>query len=99
MIKPIGEWMIVELIKDGDKTTESGIVLPGAEKKTLVKKSKVLQISNEVVSIMAKEKRDLQYKVGDIVYHHNQVGLRINAANETDLRMWMKYDAVMGVEK
>lgn len=34
MLKPTNEWILVEVIKKGEKVTESGLILPGAKDNT-----------------------------------------------------------------
>lgn len=96
-MKPINDWIIVET-EDPVEVSAGGIILPNAKKNQSIKKSKVLAISDDVCTLCEKDGLELQYSIGDIVYHHAQTGLKVDLSDERDKRYYIKYDAVMGVE-
>jgi len=95
--KPINEWILVEEEEPVTKTL-SGIYIPKVvSSKQLIKKCKVLAISDELPAILAEEKRTLSFKVGDTVVHHSQIGIKIDESSEKDRRFFLKYDTVMAL--
>ena len=95
--KPINEWIVVEEESPMTKTA-GGIYIPkGASKKQQVRKCKVLAISDDVATLLAEEGSSLQYKVGDLVLHHSQTGIKVDVNDEKDRKFFLKYDAVMGI--
>jgi len=97
-MRPINDWIIVET-EDPIEVSAGGIFLPNAKKNLSLKKSKVLAISDDVITLCKKDGLELQYGVGDIAYHPVQTGLKIDPSNEKDKRYYIKYDAVVGVEE
>lgn len=96
-MRPINEWIVVEEIKE-EEISAGGIVMPGKEKKLLLVKSKVLDISPDIASNLRKEEKEIGFKIGDTVLHHKQVGLKIDPSDKSNNVMWMKHESVMGVE-
>ena len=101
-IKVIEEWILVEPIKVATKeeVTEGGIVLPPqvTEKKEVVKKAKVAQISDDVENIIKRDKEDpeakIKYKVGDTVLFYGKTGIPIYGGKY----MFLKYDGMLAIE-
>jgi co-chaperonin GroES (HSP10) len=69
MIKPTKEWILVNVITEGEKTTESGIILPKAQGNT--KKVRILAFGPEANSA------DL-LKKGHIILCMKDHGIKIN---------------------
>ena len=95
--KPINEWIVIE--EEAPMTqTASGIFIPKiTSAKQLVKKCKVLQISEAVHKIVKEEGETLEYEVGDMVLHHSQTGIKVDMTDTRDRKYFLKYDAVMAV--
>lgn len=96
-MKPINEWIIVEQIKE-ELTTASGIILPGKEKKLLIQKSKVIAISDDIAPELRKEEKELRFAIGDVVFHHREIGINVDPHDKDNKLMFMKHNGVMGVE-
>jgi co-chaperonin GroES (HSP10) len=97
MFKPIFEWILVE--EEAPLTqTLTGIFIPKATSaKQMLKKCKVLKISDRAVRLMEEDDEGVQYKVGDMVMHHSQTGIKVDVTDERDRRYLLKYDAVISV--
>ena len=94
---PINDWIMVEEYSP-DKVTKSGLIIPAeARKKGSIKKCKVIAISDDVHRIVKEEGGKLQYKIGDIVIHHSQTGLKVNINDPKDKKLFLKWDAVMAL--
>lgn len=100
-MKPINGWILVEKIEEEEKKSAGGIILPkeAAKQSEKIQKSKILQISEDVYRAWRKDQMDPQYKVGDIVYTHSQVGIELVPFDKDNKVMYMKFDAVMGIEE
>lgn len=95
-MKPVNGWIIVEKIEKPKKV--GSIIIPEEVKKNdKIQKSKVLQISQDVLDACQSEDRSLPYKVGDIVLHHAQTGIELVPLDTEDKTLFMKFDGVMGV--
>lgn len=96
-MKPVNGWIIVEKIEK-PKQTPGGIYIPEeVTKNEKIQRSTVLQISQDVLDACATEKRELPYKVGDIVLHHSQTGIELVPLDKDNKNLFMKFDGVMGV--
>jgi co-chaperonin GroES (HSP10) len=96
-MKPINEWVIVENIKDEEKSP-AGIILSTVKKTSPFKRSKVVAISADVARYCADDKHDLQYAEGSIIYRHAQTGIPVAPDDKDNDKFFIKYDAVMAVE-
>jgi len=96
-MKPLNDWMIVEAI-DEDEVSKGGIVLT-EKKKSVIRKARVLSISDDISRSLRKEEKDLQFEAGDVVVYHAQVGIPVDADDKDNKQLFMKYESVMGVVK
>lgn len=95
--KPIFEWILVEE-EEALTQTPTGIFIPKAtSSKQMLKKCKVLKISDRAVRLMQEDDEGVQYAVGDMVMHHSQTGIKVDMTDERDRRYLLKYDAVISV--
>jgi co-chaperonin GroES (HSP10) len=97
-MKPISAWILVERLESEEKT-ESGIYIPSAAKEgQKISRNKVLKISEDIIQEYKKEGREIPYKEGDIVLTHVQVGIQYIPYSKEKNIMFLKTEAVMGVE-
>ena len=96
-MKPVNQWVIVELVKEEEKT-EGGIILTTIKRTSPLKKFKVIDISPDVYDLCREDKQDLRYGEGSIVYSHFQTGIPVELDNKDNNKFFIKYDAVMAVE-
>lgn len=95
-MKPVNGWITVKKLEE-DKQTKSGIYLPN-KVESKIQRNLVVQISDDVFRACAKEQTELPYKVGDVVLTHSQLGVHMVPYDSEDNLMFLKFDAVMGVE-
>lgn len=97
-MKPVNGWIVVKKIERA-KQTPGGIYIPDeVNKNDKIQRSEVIAISDDVLRACEEEKRELPYKVGDIIISHSQTGIELVPLNKDDNTMFMKFDGVMGVE-
>lgn len=96
-MKPVNGWITVEKI-ERPKQIGSIIIPDEVQKDEKIQRSKVLQISQDVLDACEAEGNKLPYVVGDTIIHHAQTGIALVPLSNEDKTMMMKYDAVMGVE-
>ena len=94
-MRPLNDWMLVEEIEE-DQMSPGGIVLP-EKKKLLIKKGKVLSISEDIKPKLRKEAKELKFNIGDVVLFHSQVGIPVDITNKDNRQFFMKYESVMGI--
>jgi co-chaperonin GroES (HSP10) len=95
-MKPVNGWILVKRL-EVDEKTPSGIYIPKATDQK-IQRNEVLQISGDVFAACEKEGTTLPYKVGDVVLTHTQLGIQLVPYDTKDNIMFLKFDAVMGVE-
>jgi chaperonin GroES len=95
-MKPVNGWIVVKRLEQEEKTP-SGIYIP-KDTEQKIQRNEVLQISEDVFNACAKEGTTLPYKVGDIVLTHTQLGIQLVPYDTKEKIMFLKFDAVMGVE-
>lgn len=101
-IRVIEEWILVKPDKTAaqERVTEAGVVIPAQvnEKKEVVKRATVVQISKDVPRLLKKEKDDpdaeLQYGIGDVILFYGKTGIPI----ENGEYMFLKYDGMLAIE-
>lgn len=96
-MKPVNGWILVEKVKK-EEVTKSGIVIPD-QVGSKIQKCKVIDISTDVLRACKDEKKDLPYEIGDTVILHSQLGIEAVPTDGDGKIMFVKFDAVMGVEK
>lgn len=97
-MQPVNEWIKVKTVKE-EEVSEGGIILTAGKKNHMIKKSVVIAISDDVYRLCKEDKKDLPYKVGDIVYHHAQLGISVPISMEKDNdEFFLKYDGIMAVD-
>ena len=96
---PVNVWILVEKIKEEDKKVGSIYIPNTNEDQQKTSRCKVLAISKDVIVACRAEKKELPYKVGDIIITHSQIGIKYDINDNKDQRYWMKYDAAMAVGK
>jgi len=95
-ILPLNDWMIVEEVKEEEKSKGGIVLVPEITKmKPLVKRGKVLMISDDIFIKLRREKKELKFEVGDIVYFHKDIGIPLHATADNK-EFLMKYESVMG---
>jgi len=93
-LTPLNDWMIVEEIEE-EQISAGGIVLP-EKKKLLIKKGKVLSISDDIAPKLREKAKDLKFEIGDVVLFHTQVGIAVDISDRDNKEFFMKYESVMG---
>ena len=102
-IKVIEEWILVKPDKaseQGDTKTQGGIIIPAEVKKKqeVVKRAKVLQISDDITYLIRKDKEDsnavIEYAVGDTILFYGKTGIPIQNGEY----MFLKYDGILAIE-
>jgi len=96
-MRPVNGWITVKKIEES-KQTKSGIIIPG-KVDSKIQRNLVIDISDDVFNACKKEQTELPYAVGDIVLTHSQLGIHMVPYDTDENIMFLKFDAVMGVER
>jgi co-chaperonin GroES (HSP10) len=99
-MKVVNGWILVEKLEEEEKVSKGGIIMAREAVKDAEKVSrwKVLQISENVFEACRKEKSELPYAVGNIIYTHASIGLKIDQFNKDEKKHFLKFDSVIAVE-
>lgn len=96
---PVNKWVLVEKLEEEERKSKGGIILANGPTKEEEKTcdAKVLKISGDVLRAVKDEKKDLPYKVGDLVKIHSKIGIKYDNLDKSDKRYWIAFDAPMAV--
>jgi len=93
-IKVIEDWILVKPLEgqDAEQKTATGLIVPlEAQKKTEVKRARVIQISNDV------DMDTIHYKEDDVILYYGKTG--ISFYEEGEQYTFLKFDGMLAIEE